>query len=202
MIKPLIIDIQSGNILSLKNILSNLNTEVTVGNKEEEIEKSTHILLPGVGTYSNVIKNTNKFLNIPLLKNQIILKKKPILGICVGMQILSDFGKENGTHNGLSMINGSVEKIVTEQILPHVGWNSINILAEDKIFEGIPNGTDFYFTHSFYFNLLNKNNELAVTSYDIDFPSIIKKNNIYGVQFHPEKSQGAGIRLIKNFLNL
>ena len=135
MIKPLIIDIQSGNILSLKNILLNLNTEVTVGNKEEEIEKSTHILLPGVGTYSNVIKNTNKFLNIPLLKNQIILKKKPILGICVGMQILSDFGKENGTHNGLSMINGSVEKIVTEQILPHVGWNSINILAEDKIFE-------------------------------------------------------------------
>ena len=202
MIKPLIIDIEAGNILSLKNILSFLTDEVVVSNKDAEIENSTHIFLPGVGSYSNVISKAKNLLNLSLLKNQVIIKKKPILGICVGMQIMSDIGKEDGAYKGLSLINGCVEKIKTNKILPHVGWNSIEFTMHNNILDGIPNGTDFYFTHSYYFNTENKKDNLAITSYDINFPSIINKNNIYGVQFHPEKSQEAGIKLISNFLKI
>ncbi len=202
MIKPLIIDVKSGNILSLKNILSNINNDVVISNNEDEIKNCTHIFLPGVGNYSNVMEKLKKMINISFLKDQITNKKKPILGICVGMQIMSTSGEENGEHRGLGLIDGIVKKIETKKILPHVGWNSIKILNNDKIFEGIPDETDFYFTHSYYFNLTNRQNELAVTSYGINFPSIVKSGNIYGVQFHPEKSQGAGIKFIKNFLNL
>ena len=108
------------------HLLSNLNIEVTVGNKEEEIEKATHIFLPGVGTYANVIKNTNKFINIPLLKNQIILKKKPILGICVGMQIMASQSEE-GVLSGLNWIEGKVLKLDKDIILPHMGWNNVKL---------------------------------------------------------------------------
>ena len=103
------------------------------------------------------------------------------------MQILSDKGFENGEHNGLSVIEGNVSKIKTNKILPHVGWNSINIKFKNKLIENINNNTDFYFTHSYCYNLKNINYEVASTDYDIKFSSIINKDNIYGVQFHPEK---------------
>ena len=116
--------------------------------------------------------------------------------------MLSNSGNENGNHKGLSFINGNVEKIDTDNILPHVGWNSLNIKSENEILKGIKNSTDFYFTHSYYYKLIDTSNEVANTDYGIKFPSIINKDKIYGVQFHPEKSQIAGETLIQNFLNL
>ena len=118
------------------------------------------------------------------------------------MQILSDFGYENEKYSGLSYINGKVKKLSTKEILPHVGWNSINFNNKNKILNKIPNKTDFYFTHSYAFNVTKSNNEIANTNYGINFSSIINHDNIYGTQFHPEKSQSAGVILIKNFLDL
>ena len=115
------------------------------------------------------------------------------------MQILSNYGNENGEHDGLSLIEGSVEKILTKNILPHVGWNSLEIKSNNQILNGIRNNTDFYFTHSYSFKLKNKSQEIASTNYGVEFPSLINKDNIYGVQFHPEKSQIAGEKLIENF---
>jgi glutamine amidotransferase len=202
MIKPIILDIGSGNILSLKNIISKKSSKLKISCNENDIEDSTHIILPGVGSYSDVMKKINRNLNIDVLKKKILVDKVFFLGICVGMQVLSNSGSENGNHEGLSLINGNVEKIDTENILPHVGWNSLNIKFQNKILEGIKNNTDFYFTHSYYYKLINPSNEVANTDYGIKFPSIVNKDKIYGVQFHPEKSQTAGEKLIENFLNL
>ena len=114
---------------------------------------------------------------------------KFFLGICVGMQILSNQGNENGQHKGLSIIEGNVEKIATDNILPHVGWNSLKIKCESKILKDIKENTDFYFTHTYSFKLKNNSDEVASTNYGLDFPSIINRDNIYGVQFHPEKAR-------------
>ena len=202
MTKPLILDINSGNVMSLKNIINKFNDKVKISNEENELELSTHIFLPGVGSYSEVMNKIKEKINIDLLKKKLLTDKVLFLGICVGMQVLSDIGYENETSNGLSIINGKVKKLNTKENLPHVGWNSLNLKTKNKIFEGIPNKTDFYFTHSYVFELNDITNEISSTNYGTSFTSAINKQNIFGTQFHPEKSQSAGIKLIKNFLGI
>ena len=201
-VKPIILEIDSGNILSLKNIISKFSENILITKNDTDIENSTHIFLPGVGSYAEVMKKIKNNININLLKKKIIDHKVFFMGICVGMQVLSNFGYENEKCGGLSIINGSVKKLNTKEILPHVGWNSINFSINNKIFDGISNKTDFYFTHSFAFELNNYESEIAFTNYGVKFSSMINKENIFGTQFHPEKSQAAGIKLIKNFLEL
>lgn len=202
MTKPLILDINSGNVMSLKNIINKFNDKVKISNEENELELSTHIFLPGVGSYSEVMNKIKEKINLDLLKKKLLTDKVLFLGICVGMQVLSDIGYENETSNGLSIINGKVKKLNTKENLPHVGWNSLNLKTKNKIFEGIPNKTDFYFTHSYVFELNDITNEISSTNYGTSFTSAINKQNIFGTQFHPEKSQSAGIKLIKNFLGI
>ena len=202
MTKPLILDINSGNVMSLKNIINKFNDKVKISNEESELELSTHIFLPGVGSYSEVMNKIKEKINLDLLKKKLLTDKVLFLGICVGMQVLSDIGYENETSNGLSIINGKVKKLNTKENLPHVGWNSLNLKTKNKIFEGIPNKTDFYFTHSYVFELNDTTNEISSTNYGTSFTSAINKQNIFGTQFHPEKSQSAGIKLIKNFLGI
>ena len=202
MIKPLILDISSGNIVSLKNTILKFSKEISISSEDSQITNATHIFLPGVGSYNKVMKNIEKKINIKLLKQQLIENKTLFLGICVGMQVLSDYGLENSKSQGLSLINGSVKKLSTKEILPHVGWNSINIKKKTKLLDQIPDKSDFYFTHSYAYDLEEDNLEISNTNYGTTFPSIINKSNIYGTQFHPEKSQSSGIKLIKNFLEL
>ena len=202
MIKPLILNIGSGNILSLKNIICKKNSNLKISCKDEDINDASHIFLPGVGSYGEVISKLKERVNLELLNKKILKDKIFFLGICVGMQILSDEGTEKGIFKGLSWIKGEVIKIPTKEILPHVGWNSIKITSNDIILNGLPNLSDFYFTHSYCFKLSNTSNEVTRTEYGTNFPSIIKMNNIYGVQFHPEKSQIAGVKFIENFLDL
>tara|TARA_Y100000768_G_scaffold382665_1_gene363434 strand:- start:147 stop:755 length:609 start_codon:yes stop_codon:yes gene_type:complete len=202
MIKPLILDIDSGNILSLKNIVIKFSKNVKISNTDSDLKESTHIFLPGVGSYSEVMNKIKKKININFLKKKIIEDKTLFLGICVGMQILSSIGYENDTSEGLSLVSGKVQKLNTNENLPHVGWNSLNYKNVNKIFNDIPDKTDFYFTHSYCFELNDSSCEISSTNYGVSFSSAINKNNIYGTQFHPEKSQSAGIRLIKNFLEI
>ncbi len=201
--KIAIIDYGSGNIKSLYNSLNFLNYSPIITNKNKDINNCDKIILPGVGSFDNCITKIHKKLDIENLKNEILVKKKFFLGICVGMQILSSFGFENRKMNGLNIIDGEVKKINSGTLpLPHVGWNNIEIAKKDKIFNGINSLVDFYFVHSFRFKVANSEYSLANTTYGEKFSSVIKKENIYGVQFHPEKSQSYGLKLLSNFLKL
>jgi len=197
-----IIDTKSGNIGSLKNALDYLGLPSKVSNDRKDLNASSHLILPGVGSYINFMEILNSLELIDTLKENILNKKKPFLGICVGMQVLSSFGLENGKCKGLGLIDGEVKIIPTRNKIPHIGWNSIEIKYEDEILKDIDNLSYFYFVHSYCFFLDNQKNLLSKTSYGFEIPSIIKKNNIYGVQFHPEKSQKKGLKLLENFSNL
>lgn len=197
--KIVILDYGSGNQKSIFNILDYIGYDVKVSKDFETIDKSSHLILPGVGAYSNLMDRLKKNNLLEILNEQVVIKKKPFLGICVGMQILSDNGLEFGSHQGLKLIHGSVKKMNVKLKLPHIGWNNINIIKDDPIIKNV-DGLDFYFLHSFYFHNKFSENLIAETDYEIKFPSIIKKDNIYGFQFHPEKSQEGGKIILKNFV--
>ena len=203
-----IIDYGSGNILSAKQSFArainkeNIDADVCISGNPEKIKNSTHIVLPGQGAFETCINGLKKIPGmIDELNNFVFVKKKPFFGICVGMQLLANNSLENGDHKGLGWIDGTIEKLPSENLkMPHMGWNSIRVL--NKNFKINPRETDYYFVHSYYFNCKNEENILAVTNYGIDFPSIINKENIYGFQFHPEKSSDQGLGIIKSFLTL
>lgn len=203
-----ILDYGSGNILSAKQSfakvikLNDYDAEVNISRNPEVIKKSTHVVLPGQGAFETCmsgLSNTPGMLEA--INDFAIEKKKPFFGICVGMQLLADTSEENGNHNGLGWISGKIKKIPSKNLkMPHMGWNSIKIM--DGVFKIKPLETDYYFVHSYYFDCKNAKNILAKTNYGINFPSIINKENIYGLQFHPEKSSDQGLDIIKNFIEL
>ena len=178
-----ILDYGSGNVMSVLNAFLSLGYNATISNQNNKIINSSHIVLPGVGSYGSSMEK---------------LKQK--LGICVGMQLLSDFGNEFKNTKGLGWIQGHVDKINTKKKLPHIGWNKIKILKNSKLLDKINDKMYFYFVHSYRYNCKNEKNIIANTEYDSFFPSIINLKNIFGVQFHPEKSQKAGLLLLKNFI--
>ena len=203
-----IIDYGSGNILSAQQSfariieINNLDANVKISGNPEEIKTSSHVVLPGQGAFETCIKGLK---NIPgmleELNNYVIKEKKPFFGICVGMQLFADNSMENGNHKGLGWISGTIKKLPSEQLkMPHMGWNTIQVLNRNS--KIIPRETDYYFVHSYYFDCKHKENVLAETNYGINFPSIVNKENIYGLQFHPEKSSDQGLDIIKSFLKL
>ncbi len=203
MSKICILDYGIGNIFSLKNILKKNEINFTYSRKKKDILNATHLILPGVGSFDVAIKKLSESIPINFLNNEVLKKKKPILGICVGMQIMAKNGYENALTSGLGWIEGSVKIIDSKKLpLPQVGWNNLlHSRKKSDIMSGIEK-KDFYFLNSYYFDVTNKKNVIAYSSYGIKFPSVIQKNNIVGVQFHPEKSQKAGLQLIKNFIKL
>ena len=198
MIKVCILDYGSGNVQSVRNLLQHLKVKSTISNKNKAIQDSTHIILPGVGAFGEAIKKLRKNIDIDFLEKEVLKNKKPFLGICVGMQLLAEVGDEFGIHKGLGWIKGKVIKLKSN-VLPHIGWNEVKIKKKNLIFNNLSE-KDFYFVHSFYFDVKEKNFVLASTNYKSNFCSVVNKRNIYGVQFHPEKSQQGGKQIIKNFL--
>ena len=203
-----IIDYGSGNILSAKQSFAraikteNIDADVCISGNPEVIKSSTHIVLPGQGAFETCINGLKQIPGmIDELNNFVVVKKKPFFGICVGMQLLANNSLENGDHRGLGWIDGTIEKLPNENLkMPHMGWNSIRVL--NKNLKINPKETDYYFVHSYYFNCKNKDNIMAETNYGINFPSIVNKENIYGLQFHPEKSSDQGLDIIKSFIKL
>ncbi len=201
-----IIDYGSGNVLSAQKsfikVTSDQNKEykVIISNDLKEIKKSTHIVLPGQGAFDTCMKGLiNKPGLIEELYNFAIVEKKPFLGICVGMQMLASHSEENGFHKGLGWIRGSIKALPRKNLkMPHMGWNSVRSLKKNKL---ITKTKDYYFVHSYYFDCENSEDKLAETQYGINFTSIVGKENIYGVQFHPEKSSSQGLNLIKKFVS-
>ena len=198
-----ILDYGSGNVKSVFNLFFTIAKHVVISNKPAEIRQATHIILPGVGAFGAAMRRIRERLPMDALEQAILSDKKPFLGICVGMQVLATRGMEFGEYPGLGWIGGSVEKVDSRQLpLPHIGWNNISCKQNSPLLDGLGDDPDFYFVHSYAFRVKNEQHVLAATSYGEEFCSVVQQENIYGVQFHPEKSQRTGIKLAKNFLSL
>jgi glutamine amidotransferase len=198
-----IIDYGLGNIKAFLNVYERLGIEAKVINKPDEFEGINKIILPGVGAFDHAMTQLNESgLRFDLEKCVLDLKI-PVLGICVGMQMLAN-SSEEGKLPGLGWIDGVVKKFDYESIpyktrLPHMGWNSIHSFTSNSILYGIDPESRFYFLHSFYFECNKIQDVLTTTNYGIEFNSAVNNKHIYGVQFHPEKSHQNGINLLKNF---
>lgn len=202
-IQVCIIDYCTGNPRSVFNAIRDLGALVKISNKDEDINAATHLVLPGVGAFSAAMNKLKKIGLIGILKKNVIEVKKPFLGICVGMQILADEGFEYGWHEGLGWMQGSVNRMEVGKLpLPHIGWNNLKLTNPSPMLDRIGNEVDFYFVHSYYFKPKDKTHINAVFEYGREFPAVVSKDNIFGVQFHPEKSQKAGRILFDNFLRI
>lgn len=195
-----IIDYNTGNVDSILKATKLFNPSVELTNNYKVIEKAKKIILPGQGSFDYGMEQLLNLGLVNLIKDKIVNKKTPILGICLGMQILGNSGIENKHTEGLGFIDGEIKKIPTKYKLPHIGWNEVSFTNTNKSFFNIENDKDFYFVHSYYFECTNKENIIATSNYGFEFPSIIQKDNILGVQFHPEKSLKNGLKLISNFI--
>ncbi len=193
----LIFDLKTGNLSSIKKALDYLNIINKISDNPNDLEKSSKIILPGVGSFDNFMKKLKASELKENLRHQIYEKKKPFLGICLGMQILLN-SSEEGIEKGLGLIDGRFKKFDNSLNLriPHMGLNYVKIIRENKLING--NKKKFYFVHSYYAETDEKN-VIATTDYGISFPSIINFENLYGVQFHPEKSQNDGKQILSNF---
>ena len=193
----------SGNYLSVYNALQFLDFDIFEIKQKSHFEDVDHIILPGVGSYGNCIKKLKNMDLVEALKKNILNEEKFFLGICVGMQVLSTVGEEFEINNGLDFIPGKIIKIQSSRLkIPHMGWSSIYIEKESKIFKNIPNESTFYFLHSYHYDCKYESNISSKVFYGENLVASIEKNNIYGVQFHPEKSQRNGLKLLKNFCEL
>ena len=200
-----LINYGGGNYKSVSNALEYLNIDYLEINSHHNLKKVRHIILPGVGVYNDLISTLKSMNIIEELIYHIADKKKFYLGICVGMQILSEYGLENNKTKGLNLIKGKVEKIpVEKEALPNIGWH--NIILEKKnslLFKNIDDKEMlFYFVHSYYFNLDQQEDCSSSIYYEKKITASVEKDNIFGVQFHPEKSQAGGLKILKNFCNL
>ena len=204
-----IVDYNSGNISSVINSFrevakDKVNIEVT--SNLDKIKSSDKIVLPGQGSFKSCVDALNKINGLTDILNEFAMNdKKPLLGICVGLQMFADIGYEETETKGLGWISGKVSKIDNQNgkyKLPHIGWNQINIVKESEIFNDIENNSHMYFVHSYEFIPKDKNVILATTDYSSNIVCSVEKENIFGTQFHPEKSDKLGLQIIKNFLNL
>ena len=205
MIKVAIIDYGSGNLRSCAKAFEHVaGAKVVVTSEAKDLDDATHIVLPGVGAFGDCIAGLRKIPGmIAAMEKQVLLAKKPFLGICVGMQLLADVGHEYGEHKGLGWIKGEVRKIEPSDKtlpVPHMGWNGLEIKKQSPLLKNL--GGDVYFVHSYHFIPAENHNLLATTDYGGKLTAAIGKDNVMGVQFHPEKSQAAGLELIRNFLEI
>jgi glutamine amidotransferase len=201
-----IIDYGSGNVQAIATIYKNLNIDYEVISNKNDLKKADKLILPGVGAFDATMQQLIDSGLRDELNDLVIRKKVPILGICVGLQVMG-FGSDEGDLPGLGWIPGTVKKFNINKIefkpkLPHMGWNTIKDIKNHSLFKGIDNEFGFYFVHSYYFECESEDNILTTSNYSIDFTSAINSGHIIGTQFHPEKSHRNGVLLFKNFAQL
>ncbi len=197
-----IIDYGLSNIRSVGCALKKIEVEYKVIDNNKSFKGFSGYILPGVGAYNEAMKNIKSKGIDEAIKKEILINKKKILGICLGMQLLTEWSEENKKTNGLGLIEGFVKKIKLNNkfALPHIGWNKTEILSKNKIFNELPSSLYLYYVHSFCVHVSNKNYVLAKTNYGVSINSVISNNeNIFGIQPHPEKSQFYGLNILKNF---
>jgi glutamine amidotransferase len=194
-----------GNIQAFVNVYQRLHIPVTIATSAEEIRKADKLILPGVGHFDHAMQLFNASGMRDAVEQQVLQQQVPILGICVGMQMLAKRSDE-GNEQGLGWIDGEVKSLQTALTpslnlpLPHMGWNDVSPVLANPLFDGFDaSDSRFYFLHSYYFACANDQHEIASTDYGLNFCCAVNRNNIYGVQFHPEKSHHFGEQLLKNF---
>ena len=206
--KITIVNYGSGNLLSAKQSFSkavnstNIKAEIHISKDPKDLMDSTHVVLPGQGAFKTCMEGLKKISGMQDGLNEFVkIKKRPFFGICVGMQLLADSSEENGIHEGLGWINGVIKKLPNTNIkMPHMGWNQVKVINQNSMIK--PKENDYYFVHSYYFDCVNRQDIVAETKYGINFASIVNKENVYGCQFHPEKSSTQGLKIIKDFVSL
>lgn len=201
-----IIDYDMGNLGSIENILRRIGTRAIITSSVEEIAEASKIILPGVGFFAIGMMNLQRHNLIPVLNKKALEDRVPVLGVCLGMQLLTNHSEE-GDANGLGWIDAETKRFNLKNHslrlkIPHVGWNSVNIIKNSPLFDNVPDSAEFYFVHSYHVCCKSSNDIVATTKYGDDFVSVIQSGNIFGTQFHPEKSRKAGIELLKNFARM
>lgn len=196
-----IIDYGAGNLKNLKNACDFLNVPTKITDSLEEISQATKILFPGVGAFGYAMQNLRK-KNLEKIIKEKVAQGIPFFGICLGMQLLFTESEESPNVAGLDLVPGKVELFKISQKVPHMGWNTLEPQAESILTHGLQANSYAYFVHSFYCSPTDPSNVISTTNYEIDFASMVQKDNVYGAQFHPEKSQDVGLRILKNFLEL
>lgn len=197
-----VVDYGLGNVQAFVNVYNRLNIKVNVAKSADDFQKTTKIILPGVGCFDRAMQQFNSSGLRKLVEPLVLDEGIPILGVCVGMQMLAK-ASEEGELSGLGWIEGNVKKfdvrsMLKSQNLPHMGWNNA-VSEKDHLFKGMREDNRFYFLHSYYFDCFQESNIIAKTDYGFHFTSAVQKKNIFGVQFHPEKSHNDGAQLLKNF---
>lgn len=192
-----------GNIHAFVNIYKRLNIQAEIASTPDELRSAEKIILPGVGAFDWAMTRLNESGMRNALEDLVVRERKPVLGICVGMQMMANRSDE-GQLDGLGWIDGEVKKFddstfTQKTHLPHMGWNDVAQQGGDGLFRDLESGARFYFLHSYYFAPRNQNHVLAVTDYNGPYASAVRSENVFGVQFHPEKSHEWGIQLLKNF---
>lgn len=200
-----IVDYGMGNIGSVQNMFKRIGTNTIITSDIEEIRKAPKLLLPGVGAFDNAMQKINKLGIKSVLLEKALIEKTPILGICLGMQLLMD-GSEEGILPGLGLIKGQAyhfrNHINNGFKIPHMGWNDVTIKNESKLTQGFSDEMRFYFVHSYFVKVENPSESMLECNYGIDFDAAINKENIYGTQFHPEKSHKFGMKIFENFAKI
>ena len=199
-----IVDYQMGNLRSVQKAFEINGCNAVVSNNHDVIRDANKIVLPGVGSFKDGMKNLNNLGLSDVLHQEVTQNKKAFLGICLGMHLIADKGYENGRTSGLGWFDAEVVKLepTAENLnIPHVGWNNVTYKNLNALYDEVENNHDFYFVHSYHFKT-TEDIVSSTTNYGIDFVSSIKKDNIYAFQVHPEKSQTAGLKIIENFANV
>jgi len=198
-----IVDYKMGNLGSIKNMLKKMGVKSQITSDIGVINDATKIILPGVGAFDKAMNNLADLSLVDVLNNRVLKDKIPVLGICLGMQLLAN-SSEEGEKTGLGWIDAEVKRFnINKRFkVPHMGWNLVNQRKECDLFEGMYKEPRFYFVHTYYFDCNNSEDILTTTNYGAEFTSAVSKNNIYGVQFHPEKSHKFGMKLLENFAKI
>ncbi len=192
-----VIDYDAGNLFSVKNALDYLELPSVLTSDPAEIERADAVILPGVGAFGDAMDKLNRRGLTRLLREQ--AGKKPLLGICLGMQVLFEKGFEFGEHEGLGLLPGSVERMAPDGLkIPHMGWNSLRFHNPSPLLAGVPEGSYVYFVHSFAART-DAENLCAVADYGMEVPALVAKGLVFGAQFHPEKSADVGLAILRNF---
>ena len=198
-----IIDYDAGNIKSVEKALQYLGQETVVSRDPQVLLKADKVILPGVGSFGDAMENLKKYGLVPVI-HEIVEKGTPFLGICLGLQLLFESSDETPGVEGLGILKGKILRIPPSPGLkiPHMGWNSIDIKEDSRLFEGIDRQSYMYFVHSYYLKARNPEDVAATTWYSTDIHAAVEHDNIFACQFHPEKSSELGLRILKNFADL
>ena len=204
--KTVIIDYKMGNLRSVQKAFEKVGSKAVITNDYKIIQDADKIVLPGVGSFKDGMKHLGELGLINVLNEEVLEKKKPFLGICLGMQLIAKKSYENAETDGLGWVDAEVVKFNFDGLrssfkIPHVGWNNVKFQNTNILLNDIPDNSDFYFVHSYHFKT-QENVVTSSTDYGFNFTSSLNKENIYAFQFHPEKSQTVGLKIIENFVNL